>query len=365
MLTRRTFLAGAAVAAAGCRQRKAFSGYAFVANSEGGAVAAVDLGAFAVARHIRMNGQPTAIAADQATQRVFVLTPENGSVHEIRADRLALMGANTVARRAVTMRIAPQLIYVLCSEPARVAAVSTSSLRTVWTVDLPEQPLDFDLSPDGELLAISYGSARTVQLLDVATRRLRAPMHLSGEAGGLRFQKDSAQLIGAGLGERMLYVWLTSTGQLVTKLPLAVKPERFCFNDDGGQLFVTGEGMDAVVIVYPFYTPQVGETVLAGREPGAMAVSPTLLFVANSKSGDVSILNIDSRRVIAMAPAGANPACITITPDNQYALVLNQDSGDMAVLWIPGITRSRLRTAPLLTMIPVGSRPVSAAVLAV
>src|SRR5581483_7397660 len=189
------------------------------------------------------------------------------------------------------------------------------------------------------LLAISYGAARQVQLLDLRTRQLRHPMALNGDAGGLRFQKDAAQLITASLTERMLYVFLCPGGQLVTKLSLAIRPEQFCFNEDGGQLFVTGEGMDAVVVVYPFYTPQVGETVLAGREPGAMAVSPTLLFVANSKSSDVSILNIDMRRVIAMAPAGTNPGFIAITPDNQYALVLNEESGDMAVLWIPAITR--------------------------
>jgi len=92
-----------------------------------------------------------------------------------------------------------------------------------------------------------------------------------------------------------------------------------------------------------------------------MAASPGRLFVANSKSGDVSILNIDSRKVMAVAPAGANPGYIAITPDEQYALVLNEDSGDIAVLWVPGITRTHARTAPLLTMIPVGSRPVSAA----
>src|SRR5581483_6982651 len=126
------------------------------------------------------------------------------------------------------------------------------------------------------LLAISYGAARQVQLLDLRTRQLRHPMALNGDAGGLRFQKDAAQLITASLTERMLYVFLCPGGQLVTKLSLAIR-----------------------------------------REPGAMAVSPTLLFVANSKSSDVSILNIETRRVIAVAPAGANPGYIAITPDNQ------------------------------------------------
>jgi YVTN family beta-propeller protein len=365
VFTRRALLSGAVLAATGCRRREAFSGYAFVANRDGGAIAAVDMGAFAVARHIRVDGAPTAVDADQHTLRVYALTPENGHLHEIRADRLALTRTIAAGNQAVAMRRTPGFVYVLCADPPRVAAISTDTFRIAWSANLPAPPVDFDLSPDGQFLAISYGTHNAVQLLPIATRRLRALLNCSGETGAVRFQKDSAQLIVAGLSERMLYVFLTATGQLVTKLPLAVRPEHFCFNDDGGQLFITGEGMDVVVVVYPFYTPQIAETVLAGRAPGAMAASPSRLFVANSKSSDVSILNIDQRKVIAVAPAGAHPGFIAITPDDQYALVLNEDSGDIAVLWVPGITRSHARTAPLLTMIPVGSRPVSAAIVAI
>jgi DNA-binding beta-propeller fold protein YncE len=69
--------------------------------------------------------------------------------------------------------------------------------------------------------------------------------------------------------------------------------------------------------------------------------------------------------MVGVAPAGTNPSFIAITPDNQYALVLNEDSGDMAVLWIPAITRRQGRISPLFNMIPVGSKPVAAAVLPV
>ena len=153
-------------------------------------------------------------------------------------------------------------------------------------------------------------------------------------------------------------------------LPLAVRPDHMCFNADGGQLFVTGEGMDAVVVVYPYYTPQIGETVLAGHNPSAMAASETYLFVANPKSGDVSILDIETRRVVAVTPVGTEPSYITITPDDQYALVLNQASGDMAVIRIPNVTRAvseqrRWKKGPLFMLIPVGSKPVSAAIVGI
>jgi YVTN family beta-propeller protein len=163
----------------------------------------------------------------------------------------------------------------------------------------------------------------------------------------------------------MVSVLEALTGRVVLHLPLAVRPEYFCFKADGGQLFVTGQGMDAVVVIYP-YSTEVAATLLAGRAPGAMAVSTSpdqeYLFVANPQSGDVTILDIELHRVIAVASVGQDPGFITMTPDNQYALVLNRRSGNMAVIRIAAIVPSRARSAPLFTMIPVGSRPVSAAV---
>jgi len=121
--------------------------------------------------------------------------------------------------------------------------------------------------------------------------------------------------------------------------------------------------MDAVVVIRPYET-EVAETKLAGKAPGAMAISlkSEYLFVANPESGDVTVLEVDTRNVIASISVGQEPSFITFTPDNQYALVLNHRSGDLAVIRIRSITQNRSKTAPLFTMIPVGSGPVCAAV---
>src|ERR1700737_2836984 len=109
MMTRRGLLLGGLGAMVSCTRRKAkgFSGYAFIANQEGGAVAAVDLEVFAVARHIRVDGAPTAVIAHPQRARVYALTPENGSVHEIRTDNLTFSRKLRVATSAVTMRLSP------------------------------------------------------------------------------------------------------------------------------------------------------------------------------------------------------------------------------------------------------------------
>ena len=98
----------------------------------------------------------------------------------------------------------------------------------------------------------------------------------------VRFQGDGKQVLAGSRADRSLTIFDAASGRTAVRLPLPVEPANCCFNADGGQMFVTGPGMDAVVIVYPYQT-EVGETILAGRTPDGMAVSatPQYLFVAN------------------------------------------------------------------------------------
>jgi hypothetical protein len=95
----------------------------------------------------------------------------------------------------------------------------------------------------------------------------------------------------------------------------------------------------------------------------ACSNQPEYLFVASKTGSVVSILSVLSRQVIAVVEAGQNPQQILMTPDNQYALILYGQSGELAVIRIPAITRNRNKNgAALFTMIPVGDQPVGAAI---
>ena len=390
MVSRRTFvtsglgagLAGGLANLTGCgRHERAtgFSGYAFIANQEGGAIAVVDLEVFAVARHIRVDGAPTAVLSNPHTARVYALTPDNGSVHEIRTDNLTFARKMQVAGTALEMRLAPagDALYVLCQRPRQLVRLTLNPMQVSWKLPLHDDPADFDISPDGSTGAISSSAGCSITFVDIQKRFSFPPIRTTGEIGLVRFQplhdaararSDSRQLIAANVSQRMLSIFDVPRRRLIVNLPLAVRPDHLCFNADGGQVFVTGEGMDAVVVVYPYYTPQIGQTVLAGHNPGAMAASasPGYLFVANPKSAGVSILDIETSKVLAVTPVGTEPSSITITPDDQYALVLNQASGDMAVIRIKSVTTAaHWKKGPLFMLIPVGSKPVSAAVVRV
>jgi len=370
VLLRRSFLFLPLGWTAACRPRRGsgFPGYAFVANQQGRAIAVVDLMAFALTRHIPLPGAPSSVLAVPARKRVYVLTPESGSVHEIDTSRLAPAREFRARGRLVSMRAASdgEALWILSAEPRQLLKVSLDDMKVKWQANLPAEPWDFELSPDGRTAAVSLGTAGSLSLVDLEARRVGKPVPTGEFCGALRFRGDGRQVLAADPARRRLVIVEAASARVVTSLALAVKPENLCFKADGGELFVTGEGMDAVVIVSPYYT-EVAETVLAGRAPGAMAISrsPEYLFVANPPTGDVTILDVETRRVVAVAPVGEEPGFIVITPDDQYALILDRRTGNMAVIRLSTVVPRRTRGAPLFTTIPVGSGPVSAVVAAV
>ncbi len=344
-----------------------YEGYAFVSNHDGLAVAVIDLMTFTVARYIHLEGAPAAIAAPPGLPSVYALTPATGAVHEIDATRLAFRRRVQVGRSADAMRLAHgdrPALWVLCRQPRQLVRIGLDAFKADEVIPLPFEPYDFDFAADGETAVVSFGESGRFGIVDLARRSCRV-FDLGRKLSLARFRFDGRQLLISSADQPVLSVVDFKTGRLVVDLPLAVRVQNFCFKSDGGQLFITGEGRDAVVVVYP-YTTEVAQTALAGRSPGFMAECVSedqdYLFVANPESGEVTILDIDTMKVVAVVEVGRGPAFVVQTPDRQYALVLNRDSGDMAVVRLAAVGGKRERSAPLFTIIPVGSKPVCAAV---
>ena len=376
-ISRRTLLGGAA-ALAGCSHKaRGFPGYAFVANQSGRSVAAVDLNAFTLARQIPLDGGPNTVVAHPTRSAVYVLTPENGTIYEIEASSLGIKRRTRPAQSAVSMRLAGdgRSLWILAREPRALIRVPLDSLRASSRILLAHEPGGFELDrrPEGRMAGVSFPNEGMVALCDLAANSAAAPLAVGTRPLVAGFRKDGEHILVGSGPDRTMTILNVAGGKTVVRLPLPLEPANFCFLPDGGQLFVTGPGMDGVVIVLPFST-EVGETILAGRAPGPMATwtAPpySYLFVSNPESGDVTVLDIDTRKLVVVVHTGGEPKQILFTPDNQYALVLNHGSGDMAVVRISEFTTGpnsdwalRYKSGPLFTMVPVGARPVGAAVV--
>jgi DNA-binding beta-propeller fold protein YncE len=369
-ISRRTLLLSPALALAACRKPKAtrFPGYCFVADQDGRSVAVVDLSTFRIRKQIHLDAAPTVVLRHPQRPVVFVLAPQNGTVYEIDAASLAAGRTARAGSQAVDMQVSPggDALWVLYREPAALVEVPLNSLRPARRIRLAAPPDGFDLSSENRA-AIASRQDRGIVMASLTSAAIERTIASGAEPSIVRFQSDGKQLLAGSRPDRNVTIFDVATGRTVVRLPLPLEPRHFCFTPDGGQLFISGDGMDAVVIVYP-QREEVAETILAGHAPGVMAItdtSPSYLLVANPESSRITVFDVDMRKLVAVVQVGRRPGSILITPDNQYILVLNEQSGDLAVIRIFSLAaRYRYKPAPLFTMIPVGEKPVGAAVVA-
>ena len=83
----------------------------------------------------------------------------------------------------------------------------------------------------------------------------------------------------------------------------------------------------------------------------------------------MTVLDTTDYNLVAVAEVGRGPRQILVTKDGQYALVLNEKSGDMAVVRMLALTtlpnggHRKFKTAPIFTLIPVGDGPIGGALV--
>ena len=374
-ITRRSLLLSSA-AALSCSPPKAtgFRGYCFVGNQAGHSVAVVDLTKFRVRRQIALDAAPSLLLPHPKLPKLFVLAGDAGVVFEIDAITMAVTRRVKAGNQAVAMQMSPlkDALWVLYRDPASLLELPLDTLTPGLRIKLPSPPDSFHLTSEDSperCAAIAGTQDRSITLASLSNGAIERTIDAGTEPSFVMFRKDGRQVLAGSRSSHSLNIFEASSGRAVVRLPLPVEPHNFCVSSDGGELFISGPGMDAVVIVFP-YSTEVWQTVLAGRAPGVMSLieSSGYLVVANPETNSLTVLD-DSQRLVAVVEVGQQPSQLILTPDGQYVLVLNEGSGDLAVvrtysLRAPQLaSRARFKSAPVFTMIAVGERPVSAAVV--
>src|SRR5439155_23855677 len=198
-------------------------------------------------------------------------------------------------------------LWILSRESRALVQLSLDKFETAVRIRLPGAPSDFDLWEDRA--AISLPAEGSLAIADLRQARVERVTPTGPDAGIVRFHDHGRRVLCGNRGNRTLTLYDVAAGRVAAHLPLAVTPENFCYKaSDDGQMYVTGAGLDALVIVYP-YQSYVHETRLIGRSPGAMAVStsPEYLFVANTESGQVTVMDVAAGQVKATVAVGAEP----------------------------------------------------------
>lgn len=333
-------------------------------------IAVADLARFRRVTTIPLDQTPGQVL--RAATQVFVTCPEAHALCEIDPVKLRAAGRIDLPGRIAAAAVTPDgaSIAVLVDQPAALLLIHAAKRRVAKRIALPHAPAGLDVT--GALAAVTSASQDAVMRVSLDAGKLAGVTGIGGGCGPIRFRMDGKTILVGAQRTRQVVTLDALSGSVLARLPLPFAPERFCFidteDDRGGQMFVTGTGEDAIAIVEP-YQNQVDQTIVAGRNPFGMAFgvsgSRNLLFVTNPGSGDLTIFDVDTRQLAASVHVGGNPGEVLLTPNGEYALAINRDSGDVAVVRISTVLNRGIEMAakPLLTVFATGAGPQSAAII--
>ncbi len=350
-LTRRAFLASVSTLAACSRKRAPrYRAWLFVASAAEKAIVVSDLSTFRRSGTIPLGAVPGQVLS--ARGKVFAVCSSSQEVVRIDPLTRAITARIAVGGRiaAAALTTAADHMVVAVGQPPAVVAIDTHSFRFVHRTELPAEPRA--IAAAESQVAVVLGSTTSVgtskpgasdTLARIAVPRgelLGLSAVDAGPLSAIQYRKDARTIFVAAPNDRQIVSLDAETGTVLARLPVPIRPARFCVDGTGGQVFVTGADQEAQLVIFSPYQNQVDQTLYAGRALFGMAVAPSrnLLFLSNPNAGDVTIVYIDTRRIAASIQTGGHPGEILIgsSPgDEEYVFVVDADSGDVSVIHIP------------------------------
>jgi YVTN family beta-propeller protein len=248
------------------------------------------------------------------------------------------------------------LVYVPNLGPSgpyspNVAIVNTSTNTVTATIPLNPNlnPGPAQISPDGSMLWVSefplYNTVSPeVVVIATGTNQVTAKFALLGEQtpGDIVFAPagNEAWVVAGGAAVDVIKVAaLEAVEQIDTVGSVghpAISPEGQILllpNSGSSQVAAIAESSFARLAAIPVGSMEFSTTQLYAEYGGA-AASPdgSRMYVTNYSSGNLSVIQTASKKVIANVEVGANPVAVAVSPNGATAYVANSFSNSVTVI---------------------------------
>lgn len=330
-LALRPFPLLALLALGGCVHRAPGGERLFVSDDRADLVAGIDMPTGGIADRVPVTGRPRGMAwsPDHATLYVALSASDDEDDDDDLPDPAAKTRVDGVAAidiaSAKVVRVLPAgedpvrlavsgdgaTLFATDQADDSVTSIRTDGKSAPHTVSVCESPEGIALAPGGKALFIACVDSDRVAMLDSGDLHLMRKIRVRGGPRAALAARDGQHIYVATDNGRLIL--LKPDGKVEKTLDLArdaddVRAAGMVEAPDG-HLFVTTGGYGAVVEVDPKAGTIVRTIAHVGAEPMGIGISAdgATLVTANGASGDVSLINRLSGKIVRKLNVGKRP----------------------------------------------------------
>ncbi len=232
-----------------------------------------------------------------------------------------------------------------------------ATLERVGSVDFLGNAVESAFSPDGRTLYVSNFRRHVVEVIDFATRSVRAEVPVGQHPKALAVSPDGATLYVANYFGHTVSVVDASELRETAVLRTEERPRGLGIMGDGSVVAAAFHGDRVHVFRPPRYTEENEWEVC--RFPRDIRTAPDgRTFFMTCSLGYVGFYRIDDGgRYFGIAPTGRNPRSIGLSADGRWLGVANFGSSDVTLVDTVRHTHRRIRVPGARSIVGLAMHP--------
>lgn len=340
-----------------------------VVNPDSNTVSLVDTTRRVVRAELSVGVNPVsvAVAADGSLACVANQGSDSLSILDLRS--AVVVATLSVGDRPAGVVLSPDGAWIAVAESGddRVRWIDAASLRTVRVLATADRPYGLAFTPDGRRLLVTHLLSGAVTVLPVAGHRCYLPLVRRGLAGAWWSSSTAGDQSQPAAVELSIPTWpnvAPAPAVIVNAAGTrAYLPQTMANGLGYNTGFDTSVFPKVSVLNLTSNQHQTSEHVSlpeTDRPVGlpwdvALARDDTELWVVNSASNDVSVINLSTParpQRVANIPVGDNPRGIVLSPDGSTVYVNNTLSGTVSVIDAQSYTVSQVIVVTTIPLPP-------------
>ena len=309
----------------------------FVVNPDSGSVSAIDTASETKRDELVVGRDPRILTVGPDGHRLYVTSRASATLTILDTQPFSALATLRVGPEPYGVVADPNghLVYVAASGADRIDVVDTELTQVVDTIPVQSRPKGLAIAADGTRLYVTHFLSGAVSVIDLTSRTVLAVISTGPESN------IAQRIVMHPTNNRTYLPHIRSNVSNPHPLFDTTLFPVVSVIDVATDQHLPRERLELSVVDRPVNLP----FDLALSSDGQRA---HLVYLG---SGDMSVIDLESRQLIAHLEVGDGPRGLVLTPDDRKAYVANSLSDDVSVV--------DLSTFEEVTRIPVTSSPLS------
>ena len=230
-----------------------------------------------------------------------------------------------------------------------VSIVDVASRKKIGVIDLGRyrRPHGIDLDPKSGRLLVTVENPDGLLLIDPASRKILREYDVKGKTPHMvLFAPHADRAYVSNSGSATLASVQLRTGD-VTLIPTGANPQAAVFSHDGKTIYVADSESDSISIIDADKQQRIG-IIKTGKQPSRMALTPdgkTLVYALQAGEA-VGFADIASRKEVFRLALGGRPLSLSMSADGRTAYSGVQDQDKIFVISVADMRIVRVFQTP-------------------